>query len=148
MKNNDEMKSKDELNKNAQEYSKRFINSINEAVTPYHAIEHFSKELESKGFTELREKESWKLKKEGKYYITRNNSTIVAFTIGGKINNSNSCFKIVGTHSDSPNLRLAPQSYALSNGFEKATFFFNLLSIVSILMVEEFGLLGLIEILV
>ena len=62
---------------------------------------------------------SWSLVKGEKYFLSRNNSTLVAFTLGKKLNKAKTCFKIVGAHSDSPNLRLAPYSYHESNLFER-----------------------------
>ena len=50
----------------------------------------------------------------GKYFFTRNNSTIVAFNFGSQFNINNTGFKILGTHTDSPCLRLAPNSKASS----------------------------------
>jgi aspartyl aminopeptidase len=44
------------------------------------------------------------------YYFTRNKSTIVAFTLGQKVNEGVENFKIVGCHTDSPVLKLAPHS--------------------------------------
>lgn len=42
--------------------------------------------------------------------MTRNGTSIVAFTIGAKFDATKTGFKIVGTHNDSPNLRLNPIS--------------------------------------
>jgi aspartyl aminopeptidase len=43
------------------------------------------------------------------YYFTRNNSTLVAFTIGkNATQNGASLYKIIGCHTDSPVLKLAP----------------------------------------
>jgi len=59
--------------------------------------------LTAKGFTPLKESEVWtgSLIAGGKYYFTRNLTTIVAFTVGGKYEPGNR-FKIIGCHSDSP----------------------------------------------
>ena len=52
----------------------------------------------------------------GKYYFTKNKSTLMAFAIGSKYNNnsrssSEGGFKIIGTHTDSPNLRVKSRLY-------------------------------------
>ena len=44
------------------------------------------------------------------YFFTRNHSTIVAFTLGNKVNQGVDLFKIVGCHTDSPVLKLAPHT--------------------------------------
>lgn len=57
----------------------------------------------------MSEKQPWKLQLNGKYFVTRNQSTIVSFVIGGKYKAGNG-FKIIGAHTDSPDLRLKPVS--------------------------------------
>ena len=73
------------------------------------------------GFEELDEKQSWQLRLQrgGKYFFTRNRSSIVAFTVGGHYSPGNR-FKIVGAHTDSPNLRIKPNSKkAASHGLSQ-----------------------------
>lgn len=64
----------------------------------------------------MNEKDPWKIERNGRYYITRNQSTIVSFVVGGKFNAGNG-FKIIGAHTDSPDLKLKPISAKKSNGF-------------------------------
>ena len=54
-----------------------------------------------------------------KYFYTRNNSCIIVFNIGKKFNPEESCFKIIGAHTDSPSLRIAPNSYNPSGEIER-----------------------------
>lgn len=42
-----------------------------------------------------------------------------AFTVGGKIDLNETKYKIIGTHTDSPNLRIAPNSWTKSGKVEK-----------------------------
>ena len=55
-----------------------------ESPTPFHAIEHIKSEL--KHYQGLHEHESWHLEKGGKYYVVRNDGSIIAFKIGKNIN--------------------------------------------------------------
>lgn len=96
-----------------------FISFINSAVTPFHVVDYSRKKLQSKGFLELQENTNWELSSGGKYFLTRNNSSLIAFTIGSKFDSKNTGFKIIGTHTDSPCLRLAPISKASNQGFQQ-----------------------------
>ena len=55
-----------------------------------------------------------KIQPGGKYYFTRNKSTLVAFCVGHQWTNHPDAeiggFKIIGGHTDSPNLRIKPRS--------------------------------------
>ena len=100
-------------------YAKRFVDALNSSVSHFHAIQYCSETLQKAGFKMLNESDNWKLEPNGKYFFTRNDSALFAFTIGGKVDLNNTLFKIIGTHTDSPNLRLAPNSYRKSGIFEK-----------------------------
>lgn len=96
------------------EYSKDFLEYVNKGVSPYHAVQESKERLDDAGFTQLFESENWKLIPGGKYYFIRSNSTLVAFTVGGKFDANKTGFKIIGAHTDSPCLRLAPLSESTS----------------------------------
>ena len=96
-----------------------FITFINSAVTPFHVVDFSRKKLLFKGFLELHENQNWELKVGGKYFLTRNNSSILAFTVGHKFELEKTGFKIIGAHTDSPCLRLAPISKASNQGFQQ-----------------------------
>jgi aspartyl aminopeptidase len=56
------------------------------------------------------------VKPGGKYYLTRNGSSIVAFAVGGQWKPGNPV-GMVGAHTDSPCLRIKPVSKKVANGF-------------------------------
>lgn len=93
--------------------SKDFIKFNNESPSPYHAVKETMNRLKSAGFTELQETETWigKLANGGKYFTTRGGSSLVAWTCGQALNTDTTYFKIIGTHTDSPCVRLAPKSH-------------------------------------
>ena len=62
-----------------------------------------TKRLDKEGFEELKEEDHWKLKKGGNYYVTRNHSAIIAFSIPQKPVWK---FHIMASHSDSPSLKI------------------------------------------
>lgn len=55
---------------------------IKESPTPFHVTANIGVILEKEGFMPLQESRKWEMKAGGKYYVTRNHSSIIAFEIG------------------------------------------------------------------
>ncbi|CAJ0577677.1 unnamed protein product, partial [Mesorhabditis spiculigera] len=89
--------------------AKEFVSYLTKAVTPFHAVAECADLLRASGFEELKLENPWKLTPGGKYYSTKNNTTIFAFAVGGAYKPGNG-FSIVAAHSDSPCLRVKPSS--------------------------------------
>jgi aspartyl aminopeptidase len=96
--------------------SRSLIELINKSPTPFHVVQSFEDQLKSAGYVELYEQDKWNLSPGGKYYVTRNGSSLVVFSVGLKAPEE-SGFKIIGAHTDSPNLRLKPNPVYLKNGY-------------------------------
>jgi len=94
------------------------LSFINASPTPFHAVKFVKERLSKAGFKEIRERESWAstCQPGGKYYLTRNGSTIVAFAIGNKWKPGNP-ISMIGAHTDSPVLRLKPVSKKQGVGY-------------------------------
>lgn len=92
-------------------YPQEFIQFLNSSPTPYHVVHNMKKHLQDHGFQELDERESWhgNVKKNSKYFVTRNNSSIIAFVVGGQWAPGNP-IAITGAHTDSPVLKIKPIS--------------------------------------
>ncbi|WP_373844531.1 M18 family aminopeptidase [Clostridium sp.] len=91
------------------EEAEELINYIYESPTAFHAVKNAVNLLKESGFIEIKEDNSWNLKKEGKYFITKNDSALIAFTVGnGKIEKDG--FKVIGAHTDSPCFKIKPNS--------------------------------------
>lgn len=85
--------------------AQELIDFIYESPTAFHAVENIKKILLSNGFAELKEDNSWNLQKEEKYFVTKNESALIAFVVGkGEI--AKDGFRIVGAHTDSPGFRI------------------------------------------
>lgn len=89
-------------------FNKEFLKFIDESPTAFQATENIKKLLKSNDFTQLHEKERWELEASKKYFVTRNKSSIIAFTLKSE-NYATNGFNIVGAHTDSPCLKLKPQ---------------------------------------
>ena len=79
----------------------KFVNFLNKSPTAFHVVESAKQLLREAGFFELKLSEPWKTAPLGKYFVTKNESTLIAFAIGGKFVNGNG-FAVVGAHTDSP----------------------------------------------
>lgn len=79
--------------------SQEMLHFIENSPSCYHVVENFSGMLEKAGYQKLNETEPWQMKKNGRYYVTRNGSSLIAFQIpDGEIRN----FQITASHSDAP----------------------------------------------
>jgi len=92
-------------------YTSPFLSFISENPTVYHAVSHFSSRLTSHGFTKLSERDLWtdKLSPGGKYFLTRNGSALIAFTIGSSYVPGNGA-AIIAAHIDALTCKLKPMS--------------------------------------
>ncbi|MBQ7785002.1 MAG: M18 family aminopeptidase [Clostridia bacterium] len=82
-----------------------FLDFIVRTPSAFHAVSEIAKALEENGFTALAEHCDWSVVPGGKYYVTRNNSAIVAFAVP---ETGFAHFQIVASHSDSPTFKLKP----------------------------------------
>ena len=84
-----------------------FITFVNDSPSPYHAVQGVRERLEAAEFEHILEREDWssKCRPGGKYYLTRNASTILAFTVGAKWAPGGP-IAMIGAHTDSPCLRV------------------------------------------
>jgi len=100
-----------------QALGKKFIDFVNASPSQFHAVASTAKELEAAGFVQVSERDAdWKIKPGGKYYYTRNQSSIVAFAVGEQWKAGNG-FTISAAHTDSPVLKLKPISKVTKNGY-------------------------------
>ena len=76
---------------------------IQNSPTAYHACENAAALLLEHGFTRLRETEDWNIAEGGKYFLIRNDSSLIAFTVGALDDFS---YKLITSHADSPMLKL------------------------------------------
>ena len=95
---------------------KDLLEFIDRSPTPFHAVEEMKNKLIAQGYSELKEPDVWELTSNGKYFLTRNDSSLIAFIVGTKTKDA-SGFKIIGAHTDSPNLKLKPNPAYDKSGY-------------------------------
>lgn len=95
------------------DFAKNLIDFIYESPTAFNMVKTSKELLDKNGFKELDFKDSWNLEQNGKYYVTKNLSSIVAFTVNST-NIEKEGFRIIGSHSDSPSFRIKPNSEMVS----------------------------------
>ncbi|MGD9716259.1 MAG: M18 family aminopeptidase [Sulfuricurvum sp.] len=98
------------------EFNEELLSFIDASPTPFHAVEWMARTLECRGFHRLEEDEEWTLLEGQDYYVTRNDSSIVAFTYPPCAEKG---YMIVGAHTDSPHLRLKPHPLTESAGVKR-----------------------------
>ena len=94
-----------------EEFNEGLLGFLDASPTPFHATRNMAMMCENAGFIGLDETEKWELEKGQKYYVTRNDSSIIAFTYPGDDD-----YVMMGAHTDSPNLKLKPSPVIEKNG--------------------------------
>ena len=69
----------------------------------FHAVANFGSALEERGYVRLSEGRAWDIVPGGKYYVTRNGSSLLAFRVP---RGDFTGFMISASHSDSPTFRV------------------------------------------
>ena len=84
------------------------LDYLDASPTPWHAVASAEARLRAAGFQRLEETARWRLAVGGRYYVTRGESSLIAFVVGYSPL-ADAGFRIVGAHTDSPGLRLKPR---------------------------------------
>jgi len=88
---------------------------IDASPTPFHAVAESVRRLEAAGFEPLDEVRGWTLSAGDRHFLVRNDSSLIAFVVGADAA-AHGGFRLVGAHTDSPNLRLKPVPEKLAQG--------------------------------
>ncbi len=86
------------------DFKKSIVSFIEKANSAYTCIKEIEFILKSNGYKRLYEEDDWQID-SNKYYIIRNDASIIAVNIPKNKKNS---FSIITTHSDTPSLLLKP----------------------------------------
>ncbi len=94
-------------------FAEKLIDFINKSPSPFHVTENLGNSFEEAGFTRLNEWDEWKLEGGRGYYVTRNDSAIIAFTLPSRTPVN---FKMVATHNDSPCFKVKENPEMVADG--------------------------------
>ena len=88
---------------NLKNITKRLLTFLENSPTSFHAVENMAARLRGEGFEELKEADCWSIEAGGRYFVTRNMSSLIAFRVPGK---DFTGFQIISSHSDSPTFKI------------------------------------------
>lgn len=87
---------------------------LKNSYTAYHTTKNVCDILKTNGFAELILGEKWDVQKGGKYFVTRNGSSVVAFVVG-----ENNALSICESHTDSPSFKVKGTKLVASEGVKR-----------------------------
>ncbi len=96
--------------------ARRMLAFIDASPTPHHAVATAVARLAAVGFLPLAEEDAWTLLPGDRRFVVRDTSTLVAFVVGER-SPALAGFRIVGAHTDSPNLRIKPNPDLVRSGY-------------------------------
>lgn len=97
-------------------FNQGLLDYLTTSPTPFHAVENLKNALNAAGFQALNEAEAWNVEQGGRYYVTRNDSSIIAFNLATDDLIENG-FRMLGAHTDSPCLKVKPNPDKVQKGY-------------------------------
>ena len=91
----------------------KLIDFIKQSPSSFHAVETVARRLEAEGYISLPECAAWTILPGGKYYVTRNQSSVIAFTVPTAAPRG---FMMCASHSDSPTFKIKEHPESESAG--------------------------------
>lgn len=83
--------------------SKELAQFLEGSPSCFHAVENMKKPLLNENFVELQENQKWHIQPGGRYFVTRNGSSLIAFTIP---QHGFKGMRIMASHGDSPTFKI------------------------------------------
>ncbi|MFX0573966.1 M18 family aminopeptidase [Nocardia nepalensis] len=88
---------------------------IDDSPSPFHVCRTVAQELDAQGFTRLAESTPWPSDGPSRHYVVRGGSLVAWATADAS---GDTPFRVVGAHTDSPNLRVKQQPDLASAGWQ------------------------------
>lgn len=97
----------------SQDLNRQMMEFLDASPSCYHAAANVAQELREAGYEQLWEGEPWELRKQGRYFVMRGDSSLIAFRVPGKDFKG---FMIAAGHSDSPTFKVRENAEVSSAG--------------------------------
>ncbi len=92
------------------------LSFLRDSPTPFHAVANLVALLQENGFQHINESDAWSLQSGGRYIVTRNDSSLLAFVLGSDVVVTNG-IHLAGAHTDSPCLKIKPNPELQRSGY-------------------------------
>lgn len=96
-------------------FNKELLEFLNQGTCTFTNALNVKEILDNNGYKDISELDKWHLK-DGKYYVIRNDASIIAFNINKTIKKQ---FSIICTHNDTPSFSIKPNPEYYENGYLK-----------------------------
>ena len=90
------------------------LEDLGHSYSPFHVVKNITERLKEAGYTALNEKEPYPLVLGGRYYVTRNDSSLIAFSLPETMN-PGTAFRFAAAHTDSPTFVIKPNPTLCKN---------------------------------
>lgn len=90
---------------------------LNNSPTCFNASETVINMLKENGYKELNELNNFVVEKGNKYFISRNESSVIAFNVGKTLKNVS--LQVCASHSDCPSFKIKPNKLISDNNYTK-----------------------------
>ena len=97
----------------SQDLSRQLLEFLDASPSCYHAAEAVAGELRSAGYEQLWESETWNLREQGRYFVMRGDSSVIAFRVPSQTFKG---FMVAAGHSDSPTFKVRESAEVPSAG--------------------------------
>ena len=100
-----------------QRFNRELMDFLASSPTPFHAVHEMARRLAEAGFEHRPEGDVWRLDPGGRYFTTRNDSSLIAWTTPARGALAERGLRMVGAHTDSPCLKVKPQPELHRQGY-------------------------------
>ena len=97
------------------DYLDDLFSFIDRSPTPFHTVAACTAHLRDRGFHRLRETDTWGKLGPGDYVVTRNDSSLIAFSLS-RTPQPGMVLRMAGAHTDSPGMKIKPNPIQWRNG--------------------------------